>query len=114
MARVTRTDERMIIDANVAGYAKENVKIKTKIDDAKNISIVIDVKATSSDEKFGVYKDLSGFKDEIPVNKDIFDIDATKADIVDGILRISIPKKAEFVSKVLKDFAPSDPAPENT
>ena len=45
--------------------------------------------------------------------EDIFNIDATKADIVDGILRISIPKKAEFVSKVIKDFAPEDTPAEN-
>ena len=105
MAKVSRTDERMIIDVNVAGYKKSDVKIKCKVDDDKNKTLVIDVKSTSSDEKFGVYKDLCGFKDEVPVNKDIFDLDNISADVVDGVLRISIPKKAEFVSKVIKDFS---------
>ena len=105
MTKVTKTDERMIIDVCVAGYKKSDLKIKCKVDDDKNKTLVIDAKATSSDEKFGVYKDLSGFRDEVAVNDKVFDIDALTADIVDGILRISIPKKADFVSKVIKDFS---------
>lgn len=115
MARVSKTDERMIIDVNVAGYKKSDVKVKCKVDDEKNTTLVIIVGKSSSDEKFGIYKDLNGFRDEIPVNKDIFDLSKISADVVDGLFRISIPKKEDYKTKTLVDFSPSsDDVSENS
>ena len=115
--RVSKTDERLIIDIKAPGYEKADFKVKCKVLDDKSQVIVVDAKKSSSKEKFGFFKGLDAFKDETPINKDIFDVDRVDADFINGILRISIPKKADFVTKTLVDFAPApadaDPAPES-
>ena len=109
--RISKTDERMIIDIKAPGYEKENFKVKCKVNDDKSLVIVIDVKKSTAKEKFGFFKNLDAFKDETPIDKNIFDVSATKADFINGVFRISIPKKTEFITQTLVDFTPSDNTP---
>ena len=106
--RVSKTDERLIIDIKAPGYEKADFKVKCKVLDDKSQVIVVDAKKSSSKEKFGFFKGLDSFREETPINKDIFDVSAVKADFINGILRISIPKKSEYVTQTLIDFAPAD------
>lgn len=112
--RVSKTDERLIIDIKTPGYKKEDFKIKCKVLDDKSQVIVVEVKKSSAKEKFGFFKGLDAFKDDTPIDKNIFDVDMFSADYIEGILRISIPKRSEFVTKTLVNFAPANadaPAP---
>ena len=106
--RVSKTDERMIIDIKAPGYEKEDFKVKLKVLDDKSYVLVVDVKKSSTKEKFGFFKNLDAFKDETPINKNIFDVDATKADFVNGVFRISVPKKDDYTTKTLVDFSPAE------
>ena len=108
--RVSKTDERLIIDIKAPGYKKEDFKIKCKVLDDKSQVIVVEVKKSSTKEKFGFFKGLDAFKDDTPIDKNIFDVDMFSADYIDGILRVSIPKRSEFITKTLVDFAPADPS----
>ena len=109
----TKTDERFIVDVIAPGYAKENVQVKAKVSDEKKITLVINVSEAKVYEKFGAYKNLCGFKEKVDINDEILDLSKISADVVNGIIRISIPKKDDYKTKTLVDFAPSDPAPEN-
>ena len=108
---ISKTDERMIVDISAVGYAKTDVKVKVKTLDDKKKVFIVDVKKATTDEKFGVYKNLNGFREEFPVNDDIFDIAATAVDVKDGNIRISIPKKDDYKTKTLVNFSPSNDAP---
>lgn len=106
---ITKTDERLIVDIPAVGYAKTDVKVKVKTLDDKAKVFVVDVKKATTDEKFGVYKNLDGFREEFPVNDEVFDIAATAVDVKDGNIRISVPKKDDYKTKTLVDFSPAEP-----
>lgn len=103
-----KTDERMIIDVPAMGYKKTDVKIKLKTLNDKTKVIVVDVQKSSADNQFGVYKDLPAFRKEYPVNDEVYDLTKVDADVNDGIIRISVPKKDDYKTKTLVDFASSN------
>lgn len=106
--RVSKTDERLIIDIKAPGYEKVDFKVKCKVLDDKNQVIVVEAKKSSTKEKFGFFKGLDAFKEETPIDKNIFDVEKIDADFINGILRVSIPKREDFVTKTIVDFAPAD------
>ena len=108
---ITKTDERLIVDVFAPGYAKENVSVKAKVSDDKKFTLVINVSEAKTDKKFGAYVNLSAFKEKVEINDEVFDLEHTTAEVENGIIRVSVPKKPEFVTQTLVDFA--EPAPAN-
>ena len=112
MATITRTDERLIVDISAPGYAKENVSVKAKVSEDKKFTLVVNVSPAKTDKKFGIYANLPGFKEKIDINDEVFDLEHTTAEVENGIIRVCVPKKPDYVSKTIVDFgAPADPAP---
>ena len=115
--RTVKTNENFRIQIKAAGYDKTNFKVKCKVCDDKSQVVVVDAKKSSVKNKFGFFKGLDGFRDETPINKDIYDIDKMTADYVGGIFEVVVPKWDDFKTKTIIDFAPVDtdvaPATEN-
>jgi HSP20 family molecular chaperone IbpA len=86
-ATVDHLDDRTVYYINVAGFKKDKLEINI----SDNILVV-----TGKD---GGLKGLSNINKSIPLSKDV-DLELSKVELEDGILRISIGKKTKRITKL--------------
>ena len=88
----TQTDDSYEIAFNVIGHSKENISIDVE----ENI---LKIKATPSEDVSSVIKNLVSSIDHTIRISSSYDVSKTSAEVENGILLISIPKKEEAKQK---------------
>ena len=106
--KVTKTDERMLADYLVPGVTAEQVKVTSVTSRYEDFNGVkkghtFTVKVDTAERgAFGIFKDLNAatLKDtqDVPFE---FDIASLSWNVANGVLRVAIPRKAEFAGKAV-------------
>ena len=97
------TRETTYIDATVPGLSKEEISIK--YDDGM-LTISADKQSTSVDSEW-LHKEIhrSSFSRSFSVDNSLYDVSKIGADLLNGILSISIPKLEEKVPPVPREIS---------
>jgi len=106
--KVTKTDERLFADYVVPGVSADQIlvtSVAARYEDFEGVKkgSTFTVKIAAANRgSFGVFKELNAetLKDvqNVPFE---FDINSLSWNVSNGILRVSIPRKAEFVGKTV-------------
>lgn len=110
--KVTKTDERLIADYVVPGVSADQVKVTavtSRYEDfeGRKKGHNFTVKVAAADRgAFGIYGVLNAatLKDTVEVPFE-FDIASLSWSVKDGILRVTVPRKAEFAGLVVEKTA---------
>jgi len=113
--KVTKTDERLVADYIVPGVSADQVQVSSvaaRYEDfegqKKGHTFTVKI-AAANRGSFGVFKDLNNatLKDTQGVPFE-FDIGSLSWNVANGILRVSVPRKAEFAGKTITADASAD------
>lgn len=90
----TADDGKMIIEATVPGYKKEDIEINV---DGSHITIKGSSVAKQSEDSEYLYREIhqSAFTRSVAVNTEAWDLDQIEAKLEDGILTLTIPRKSQ-------------------